>query len=165
MKAIKQTRTPFIAAGYLIAFFCLFIGLQAVLAQRMDVNLVASAFTLAASATGVILKLTGWTVFLFAPICAVIAHHGVKAWAAGKLLPGQHAKLTLLAEIAVGVGMVGTLWAFVSTAKGYAENTTGDPQAALMTILIGVGSTMAGAVIAIAVQAIIYHLGSHQQQN
>ena len=82
MKAINQTRTPFIAAGYIIAFYCLFIGLQAVLAQRMDVNLVASAFTLAASATGVVLKLTGWTAFIFAPICGVIAHHGVKAWAA-----------------------------------------------------------------------------------
>lgn len=164
MKPMTRTRTPFIAAGYLIAFFCLFIGLQAVLAQRTDLNLVASSLTLAVSATTAVFKLTGWTLALFVPICGVIAHHGLKAWSAGKLLPGQHAKLTLLAEIAVGVGMVGTLWAFVSTAKGYAENTSADPQTALMTILIGVGSTMAGAVIAIAVQAMLYRFGHHQQQ-
>jgi hypothetical protein len=163
MKAMTKTRTPFLATGYLIAFFCLFIGLQALLAQRMDVNLVTSAATLAATATATVFKLTGWTLVLFVPLSLKIGHHGLKAWNAGKLLPGQHAKLTLLAEIAVGVGMVGTLWAFVSTARGYAENAASDPQTTLMTILIGVGSTMAGAVIAIAVQAMLYHFDTHQQ--
>ncbi|MFW5838263.1 MAG: hypothetical protein ACOCVM_09640 [Desulfovibrionaceae bacterium] len=163
MQAITKARTPVLAAGYLIAFFCLFIGLQALLAQRTDLNLVTSAASLAATATAGVFKLTGWTIVVFLPLAGRVGFHLDNA-CRGKLTDKHHAEMLHLQEAAIVTGMAGTLWAFIATATNYAEHgASGDTLATLMAILMGLGSTLAGVLIAGAIQAIF--IFTHRKQS
>lgn len=159
MKALSPAKTPLLIAGYLAAGFCLLVGLY-FLARDSGSDLLSLAVAMLVSSAAMTLKLTGWTIVLFVPICLKILGHVFHALNTGTLTAERHTKLTRLGEMAIGAGMIGTLWAFFQTAMNYA-GTAADPKTALMTILMGVGSTLVGAAIALVVQALLYYLEEH----
>ena len=155
MQSTYSIRTSLLAAGYLTAFFCLAIGLQLFLQNFVGLNLIGSTAAWIIGLADQILTLTGWTIIGFLPIGGRVVLHAVRA-ARSNLTSAHYHELHHLQELAIAIGMIGTLWAFVSTATAYAGQGVTDPLATLMTILMGLGSTLVGIIIAMAVQSIFY---------
>lgn len=136
--------------GYLAALFCVIIGLQLFLQQRLDFDLIAGSLTLAITVITFVLKITGWTILGFLPVGIRMAQRVKHAISQRRLHDHHRHEVMLLSEIAIGIGMLGTVWAFISTAMMYAQSGAGDPQSTLMSILMGLSSTFTGLLIGIA---------------
>lgn len=156
---MKKLRLPFstvpaasnglLAIAYLVACFSLLMGLQFFLDGSYDINILLSLAGLALAVTGFVLKISGWTAFAFAPICIALACHTHRCVTRRSFCPTRLKRLIILRDAAMGVGLLGTIYAFIRIASEYSADGAGDSIVALSTILLGMGSTLIGIVIAL----------------
>ena len=133
---------------YLAAAFLLLLGIQRVAYDSWGVNLIEIAVDRATAAGRYLYGLAGWTLVGFVPMACILSGITLKKLFAASG-PADEGICRWINELAVGLGLLGTIWGFIQVASGQAGATTETPTETLQAILVGMGSTFLGISMAI----------------
>ena len=132
---------------YLIVTACLFYALQKFAHAKWGIVLMEEMIGWIGPSFGYLYDLAGWTLFGFAPMGAVLVWFTYLK-ATGGFYSKHQSYCSWINELAVALGLLGTIRGFIVVASGAGMESVGASET-LSAILVGMGSTFLGIAVAI----------------
>ena len=146
MSSILRPHYFFVA--YLAAGLVLLLGFQEFAHRKWGIVLSEEMIAKVAPIGSYLYGLAGWTLFGFVPMGLFLCWFTTR-----KLLgcPGirDGAYCRWINELAVGLGLLGTIRGFIVVASGQGGGVSASPNDTLSAILVGMGSTFIGIALAL----------------
>lgn len=147
-KNYSQVRSCFLFLSYLAVSIFLIISIQNFIYEKWGVLLSDYIVNLISPIPDYLYELCGWTLIGFVPM------GGLLVWLTLKKLfcksgNRDSAYCRWINELAVGLGLLGTIRGFILVASEQSASINNGPDETLSAILIGMGSTFVGIILAI----------------
>lgn len=139
-------------AGYISAAVVLLLGVQEFVHRNWDLVLSEWVIDQCKPAIGYLYELCGWTLVGFVPMIGLLVWFSIRKLI-GRSGDRDAAYCRWINELAVGLGLLGTIRGFIVVASQQGGTFGGGPNETLAAILVGMGSTFVG--IALAVWALL----------
>lgn len=141
-------RSNSLFSAYLLVGSVLIIGLQQFAYKRWDIILLDEIASRIAPVVSYLYELAGWTLFGFVPLALFLCWFTARK-ITGRSCDKDSAYCRWINELAVGLGLLGTIRGFIIVASDQAANASAGPTETLSAILVGMGSTFIGITLAL----------------
>jgi len=143
-----QSRSNLLFAGYLAAGFFLLLALQEFIFHRWGIILSEAVCQYAGEKLSYLYGLAGWTLFGFVPMALLLGWFTLRRMV-GLAGLKDSAYCRWINELAVGLGLLGTIRGFIVVASQQGGAVGSGPNETLAAILVGMGSTFIGIALAL----------------
>ena len=135
-------------AGYITAAVVLLLGVQEFVHRNWGLVLSEWVVDQCEPAIGYLYELCGWTLVGFVPMTGLLLWFTVRKFI-GCSGSGDAAYCRWINELAVGLGLLGTIRGFIVVASQQGGAVGSGPNETLAAILVGMGSTFIGIALAL----------------
>ena len=145
----RSSRSNFLFSFYLLATFALFYGIQEFLFQTHGIILIEELVGLVNPMFHSLYEMAGWTLIGFIPMGLVLLFCTVRKLTS-TFLESHQSLCAWINELAVSLGLIGTIHGFIVVASsGELQNGSISAANTLSAILVGMGSTFVGIILAL----------------